>query len=156
MSEPARVPFTRAVGTVRLASEFLSAARLQDLDATPPTLVAHFLLGHALELAFKSVLIAHGTSDRILRTLGHDLAKTRDAAMEVASTGVIELDPADMARLNLLSPYYEAKALEYLEPGFMRLPVARELMPLAERLIESITRSVEDQVRTGLREGRAG
>src|SRR5262249_25626519 len=73
------VPFTRAVGTVRLAVEFLIAAKAQDLTKNPPSLVAHFLFGHALELAFKAVLIAHGTTDKTLRRLGHDLRAARNA-----------------------------------------------------------------------------
>ena len=148
-----QVPFTRAVGTVGLASDFLAAARLQDLDRTPPSMVTCFLLGHALELAFKSVLIAHGTSESTLHRIGHNLEAATNAAMKAAPPGVIELDASDSARLERLGPFYQAKAFEYLEPGFMSLPIARELCQLTERLVASIKRFVEDHVRSSLREG---
>jgi hypothetical protein len=155
MTQTEQVPFTRAVGTVRLASEFLAAARLQDLDRTPPSMVTYYLLGHALELAFKSVLIAHGTSERSLRGIGHDLGAATKAAMKAAPPGIIELDDSDSKRLKRLGHFYQAKAFEYLEPGFMSLPIARELCQLTERLVASIERFVEDHVRSSLRDGRA-
>lgn len=149
-----QVPFTRAVGTVRLASEFLGAARLQDLDQSPPSMVTYFLLGHALELAFKSMLIVHGTSDRTLRSFGHDLCAATEAAVKVSPPGVIDLDGSDVARLRGLDPFYQAKAFEYLEPGFMSLPVARKLCELSDRLVRNIEHFVEDHVRCLLREER--
>lgn len=155
MTQTEHVPFTRAVGTVGLASEFLAAARLQDLDRTPPSMVTYFLLGHALELAFKSVLIAHGTSEGDLRKIGHDLAAAIDAAITAAPAGIIELDVSDSARLRSLGPFYQAKAFEYLEPGFMSLPIARELCQLTERLVASNKCFVESHVRSSLRDGRA-
>ena len=155
MSAPALIPFTRAVGTVRLATEFLSAGLLQDMDAMPPSLVAHFLFGHAIELAFKSVLIANGISERDLRRLGHDLVATRNAAIVVAPAGLLDCDSGDIARLELLSPYYQAKALEYLAPGFMSLPLARELLALTERLVASVARYIDTHVRTELAKGRS-
>ncbi len=155
MTEAELLPMTRAVGTVRLASEFLAAARLQDLGRRPPSMVTYFLLGHALELAFKSVLIAHGTSEKALRTIGHDLGAATKAAMKVAPAGVIELDPSDSARLECLGPFYQTKAFEYLEPGFMSLPIALELYQLAEQVVQSIKRFVEAHVRSSLRDGGA-
>jgi len=155
MNAPSLIPFTRAVGTIRLASEFLAAGRLHDLDAMPPSLVAHFLFGHAIELAFKSILIANGTSERALRRLGHDLVVTRNAAIAAAPAGLLDCDSGDIARLELLSPYYQAKALEYLEPGFMSLPLARELLALTERLVGSVARYIDAHVRTELVKGRS-
>lgn len=152
MTRPEQVPFTRAVGTVKLASEFLAAARLHDLDRAPPSMVTYFLLGHALELAFKSVLIAHGTSEKALRGIGHDLGAATEAAMRAAPAGVIELDASDSARLEHLAPFYQAKAFEYLEPGFMRLPIPRELCQLTERLVVNIKHFVERNVRSSLRD----
>lgn len=150
-----QLPFTRAVGTVRLASEFLGTARLQDLDQSPPSMVTYFLLGHGLELAFKSILIAQGTSESTLRGIGHDLGAATEAAMKVSPPGVIELDASEVSWLQRVGPFYQAKAFEYLEPGSMSLPVARELYELVNRLVGSIQHFVEDHVRCLLRKERA-
>jgi hypothetical protein len=77
-------------------------------------MVTYFLLGHALELAFKSGLIAHGTSERNLRSIGHDLRVVTDAAVQIAPAGVIQMDASESAQLRSLGPFYEAKAFEYL------------------------------------------
>jgi hypothetical protein len=138
---------------MRLASDFLAAAQLQDLDQNPPSMVTYFLLGHALELAFKSVLIAHGTSERNLRSMDHDLRVVTDAAVQIAPAGVIQMDACESAQLECLGPFYEAKAFEYLLPGFMSLPTPRELYHLAERLAASINRFVEAHVRSSIRNG---
>jgi len=55
--------------------------------------------------------------------LGHDLGRVRDAAVGVTPSGLIPLDDLDNARIDLLTGCYEAKALEYVEPEFMRLPI---------------------------------
>jgi hypothetical protein len=155
MTSVDQIPITRAAGTVRLASEFLDAARRQDLDQTPPSMVTYFLFGHALELAFKSVLIARGTSEKALRSIGHDLRAAADAAIEAAPAEVIEMDDSDSARLVRLASFYKAKAFEYLTPGFMSLPVPRELCQFTERLLASIKQFVEAYVRSSIRNGPA-
>lgn len=90
---PVGVPFTRAVRTSALASEFCAAAVVQRHDGMPPSFVAHFLYGHALELAFKAVLILHGTTDKALRSIGHDLAQAREQALKVVPSGTFPLTP---------------------------------------------------------------
>ncbi len=117
-------------------------------------MVSYYLLGHALELAFKSVLIVHGTSERSLREIGHDLGAAANAAMKAVPPGIIELDASDSVRLERLGTFYQAKAFEYLEPGFMSLPIAQELCHFSEKLVASIRHFVEDSVRSLLREAR--
>jgi hypothetical protein len=155
LSAAGDVPFTRAVGTARLARDFCVAAAAQDHDKNPPSLVAHFLYGHALELAFKAILIVHGTTDRALRGIGHDLAQAREAAVRVAPHGTIPMDDRDIARIDLLTAYYEAKALEYVEPGSMRLPILSELRDTSEKLVIAIQAYVEGTIRGRLRADRA-
>ena len=105
--------------------------------------MTYFLLGHALELALKSVIIAQGTSEKTLRGISHDLGTATVAAVKAALAGIMELDASDSAQLESLGPFYQAKAFEYLEPGFMSLPSARELRQLTQRLVASISRFVE-------------
>lgn len=150
MTEEEQLPITRAIGTVRLASEFASAAGLQDLHSTPPSMVTYFLLGHSLELAFKAILLAHGISERRLRDLGHDLMAVVEAATKVLPTGVLRLNEYDRARFEALAPFYRAKHFEYLEPGFMSLPLPRELFELTHRLVQQIEPLVTRRVRMSL------
>jgi len=155
MTQDEQLPITRAVGTVRLASDFVLAAGLQDLNRTPPSMVTYFLLGHALELAFKSILIAHGTSERTLRNLGHDLIAVVKAATKVLPPGALHLDEHDHARLVGLAPFYRAKHFEYVEPGFKSLPLARDLFDLTQRLVQEIDPVVDRLVRKSLATRRA-
>lgn len=155
MSQSGYLPIERGIGTIRLAAEFLAAARQQDLEQTPPSMVTYFLLGHALELAFKSVLIAHGSTDAALRKLSHDLTASRNAACEAAPSGPVVLSVDDTDQLELLTPFYRAKALEYVQPGFRRLPIPAKLTELTERLVGKISPYVDSRVRASLRERRA-
>ena len=153
MTTSGYVPFTRAVGTAKLAREFFRAATMQDHSSLVPSLVAHYLYGHALELAFKAVLIAHGTTERALRKIGHDLAEAQDAALAVASADAISMDDGDVARIDMLTGYYGAKALEYVEPGYASLPILTELQQCVDKVSHSVSayvdRTVRDQIATG-------
>jgi hypothetical protein len=155
MTEPDHIPIARAVGTVRLASEFVSAASRQDLDhSSPPSFVIYFLLGHSIELALKAVLIAYGTSERTLRDLGHDLMSVLTAVQDVAPPESFHLDAGDRRRIEATASLYRAKAFEYLQPGFASLPLPRDLFGLAERLVTSIGNLVEAHVRDALATNR--
>jgi hypothetical protein len=143
------LPPTRAIGTAGLACDFAVAASRQKFQPLAISLVPYFLLGHSIELSFKAVLIAHGTTDARLRQLGHDLVASRDAMLALgAGTDGPQLDPEDRARIELLSPLYKAKALEYLVPGFMSLPDFDDLLALAERLVRAVQGYVDQAVRT--------
>lgn len=133
----------------------MRAGAAEDHSTPTPSFVAQFLYGHALELAFKAILIVHGTSERVLRNIGHDLARARDAAIRAARVDAVPVDAGDSVRIDLLSAYYQAKALEYVEPGVMRLPILRELRDTTEKVVDAILPYVEATVRTDLKAGRA-
>jgi hypothetical protein len=63
------------------------------------------------------------------------------------------MDACESARLERLGSFYEAKAFEYLLPGFMSLATPRELYQLTERLVASIKRFVEADVRSSIQYG---
>jgi hypothetical protein len=90
-----------------------------------------------------------------LRSFGHNLRAAADAAIEAAPPGVIEIDDSDWARVARLDSFYKAKAFEYLMPGFMSLPIPRELCQLTERLIASTQKFVDAYVRSSLPNGPA-
>jgi len=142
------IPRTRAVGTISLASEFLQTARSARLESTveAPSFAGYFLLGHALELAFKATLIADGTTEKRLKRIGHDLVRACNASLRVTSDAVAIL-PEDYARIQMLSSVYKAKALEYLEPGFVRLPVPAELVATTDAIVSTVKLYVERRIR---------
>lgn len=144
------IPVTRAVGTAQLAQDFWAAGAAQDHDKSPPSLVTYFLYGHALELAFKALLIVHGISEGELRGIGHDLNQARNAAVSVVPARSNPMDLQDAARIDLLAAYYEAKALEYVEIGFMRLPLLPELRDTTKKLVDAAVDYVERSVRDRL------
>ena len=70
------------VGLARRAEEFAEAAEhlITKKSLGPVSLAFLFLVGHALELAYKSVLLNHGTTEDELKKIGHDLVKSREGA----------------------------------------------------------------------------
>lgn len=142
------LPITRAVGTVRLASEFSEAASRQSFGEVTPSFVTYFLLGHSIELSLKAFLIAHGISDRELRALGHDLISTFDTVAATVRSSGRAWSTRDRARIELLSPAYDAKGLEYVMPGALTLPDPQELRVLAERLVSEAQAYVHLRVRS--------
>lgn len=138
-NSPMPIPIARAVGTLELGKSFLDAAiRVQNAERF--SLVGHFLVGHAIELALKAAITSVGTTEEHLRNkIGHDLGRALRAA-DMVSESLSELDRQNIA---VLDAVYRAKALEYVEPGYMSLPALPGLIELTERIV----RLVEPEVR---------
>ena len=146
------LPFTRAAGTVRLAKSFSEAAARQPLDVQPQPFVTYFLLAHALELAWKAVLIAEGVSEKALRAIGHDLREARRRA-EALLGPAVTTTPEIAVVTEMMADYYKAKALEYLEPGYYSLPQAAQALPAVGEYVEALSGWVDKRVRCRLRSG---
>ena len=146
------VPFCRAVGTVRMAWSFLESAERQPVKASPQPLVTYFLLGHALELSWKAVLMVDGVTERDLRRIGHDLQEAWSRAESVAGFG-IPLSPEVGAVLDMIGDPYQAKSLEYLEPGYYSLPEVAPACSAVRDHMCSVADWVEARVRGRLRAG---
>ena len=113
------------VGLARLADEFAEAAEhlITKEDIAPVSFVFWFLIGHALELAYKSILTNLGATERSLKNIGHDLAKCRRQTniRFPGDFGQLE-EPGTDEIIAMLGPYYKAKAFEYHATGTYRLP----------------------------------
>lgn len=146
------LPFTKAVGTSDLASAFSEAAGRQPLDAQPQPFVTYFLLGHALELAWKSVLIAEGVTEKELRNIGHDLRAARDGAEVVL--GKDQPSRGEVFHLTeMIADYYSAKALEYLMTGYYSLPEAAQAASAVSTYVRAVDDWINNRVRERLRTG---
>lgn len=142
------VPTERAVGTARMATEFLYLLPpAQGEDARVAPMPVYFLIGHALELAFKSLLILEGTTDAILRKLGHDVA---DACSRVPERYAALVTPVLAETATLLMPIYATKGFEYLMPGFRRVPIYHEVRDPLIGDITAIRQAVDAEVREHL------
>lgn len=142
---------TKHIGLLTFAKDFLRAAHSTQEETAYPTslpLAGNYLVGHALELAFKSALCLNGASEKELRQVGHDL--------EVALTGVMATPQAKHVRpdvegvVALINPYYKRKELEYFVKAMgMRLPNANEALRAASTLIAALDAEYREMLRNG-------
>lgn len=135
---------TPALRSARFSQQFLAAAlKVQRPALTEretlvqrPSLVAFYLVGHAIELALKSYLIARGLTVEDLRgrKYGHKLnallAECRKRRIGLA----VKLSAKDLQTIRGLNETYAAKELEYQFGGSRTLPPYADLVNVAERL----------------------
>ena len=122
MSEARR---STGVGLARRAEEFSEAAEhlVTKEGLSPVSFVFLFLIGHALELAYKSILVNLGATERSLKKIGHDLIKCRRQTNTQFPGELDKLEEAGTDEIiAMIGPYYKAKAFEYHTTGFYRLP----------------------------------
>lgn len=99
----------------RRAEEFAEAAEhlVTKEDLSPVSFVFLFLIGHALELAYKSILLNRGTTERQLKKIGHDLVKSRTRACTCFPGELEGLEDAGTNEIvTMISRYYKAKDFE--------------------------------------------
>ena len=123
-----------AVGMCWMAGEFADCARLvaensasgkpADMIALPKNnLVFCYLIGHALELTYKAILVEHGTTEAHLKDIGHDLLQSRQEADQCIEEGVATLEHGTTQKIvTLISLVYEKKVFEYHKTGLYTLP----------------------------------
>ncbi|MDE2761751.1 MAG: hypothetical protein OXK74_03035, partial [Gemmatimonadota bacterium] len=122
MSEARRIT---GVGLARRAREFAEAAEhlVTKEGLSPVSFVFLFLIGHALELAYKSILANLGATEGSLKKIGHDLIKCREQTKAQFPGDLDTLEELGTDEiLAMIGPYYKAKAFEYHTTGFYRLP----------------------------------
>jgi hypothetical protein len=95
-----------------------------------------YLIGHAFELLFKSILLQHDISLTELRSkkFGHDIIALVNKIEEYA---LFPLSDTDKALLNLLNVYYKAKDFEYHIRGAKTYPNVSDLVQLSIRLFDA-------------------
>lgn len=122
---------------------FLDAAA-REFNESPHaiSIPAYFLVGRALELAFKSFLLVHGATEKKLRKLGHDLDRGLEAAVEAGLGDLLEIEDQDRAAIFGLNRYYVSKDLEYVRTGYKSYPEPRIVLATARRLLSGIAPAV--------------
>lgn len=125
------------IGLLSMAQQFASVALRAKSGNSPLerfNLAQYYLLGHALELGFKSYLASQGYDEPTLRSIGHDLLRCFEEARG-RGLDVRLLEPETTAVIEMLNEYYSRKELEYYsKPMLLRLP---ETEPL-ERVVNSL------------------
>ena len=127
---------TSGMGLWTDANEMLRAAKhlmtVKQLTLSQPL---YFLLGHALELAFKSYIRAKGDSLNSLRTVGHNLVVAKELAVTAGIEELVRLDEREHLAIAVLNEYYLRKEFEYRVTGVKIYPEAKLLAELVEKLL---------------------
>ena len=125
----------------RLVAENSASGKPADRIALPKNnFVFLYLIGHALELTYKAILVEHGTTEDHLKDIGHDLLRCREEADQRIEEGVATLEhDATQAIVTLLSPDYEKKAFEYHQTGLYTLQSnPREVVEATNDTVERV------------------
>lgn len=131
------------IGLLRFATEFYDAAsKLRDSDETLSSTPVYYLYGHSIELAIKAYLVTVGYSEKQLRDIGHDLKDAWSTAKALNITDQLSKPQEIEETVNLISPYYEAKELEYIFEGYKQFPKIKYMHNSAKQLIEGIGRFI--------------
>jgi len=139
---------TPALRTARLAQQFLAAAlKIQrrpssdrEAQVQRPSLVAYYLVGHAIELGLKSYLYARGLTVADLRrkSYGHQLKDLLAECRRRRIGRIVRFSPAELRSIRLLGETYAAKELEYMFGGSRTFPPYAEVVDLADRLAKGV------------------
>ena len=155
MSEARR---SYGVGLARRAEEFAEAAEhlVTKEDLGPVSFVFLFLVGHALELAYKSILLNRGATEDELKRIGHDLVKSRTKACACFPGELSELEEAGTDEVvDMISPYYKAKAFEYHITGGYRIPGdIGQVAAITAATVSNIAKWVKSDARARMRAER--
>ncbi|MCK1717866.1 hypothetical protein [Bradyrhizobium sp. 141] len=131
---------TSAMGLLTDAKEMLAAARLlHESDVWKVQRPTYYLLGHSIEVALKSFLLANGISHGTLKKkLGHNLSKTARRVINSSSNSVSPVVEEYLAAIDLLNHYYQAKELEYRVTGTKTFPAKETLIAFLDAVIPKI------------------
>lgn len=129
---------TTGMGLWTDANEMLAAAKhlsaVKDFEFSQPL---YYLLGHSLELSFKSYVRANGASLNCLKSIGHDLNLALDWALTGGLEKLVTITEADKQLVSLVNTYYKAKEFEYRKTGIKEYPHAKDLISLTERVLKA-------------------
>jgi len=103
-----------------------------------------YLIGHAFELLFKSILLQCGVALAVLRSrkFGHDIIALENKIEEFA---LFSLSETEKALLSLLNEYYKEKDFEYHVRGAKQYPHLSELIHLGDRLFTAGEKWLREQ-----------
>jgi hypothetical protein len=140
MNEISDADRATSMGLLTDAKEMLAAAKLlHDSGVWKVQRPTYYLLGHSIEVALKSFLLATGTSPGTLKKkLGHNLGKTARRVIAARSNSVSPIVQEYLAAIDLLSHYYQAKEFEYRVTGAKTYPGKEILFTFLEAVIPKI------------------
>ena len=131
---------TRHIGFLKHAEAFAQAASVivesEKNEASKVLRPILYLYCHAIELALKSVLIRHGTTDKKLKKISHDLAKAFCRACKYEEMKFLSSDLRSC--VEQLNPYYSGKHLEYHRTGMMHVCDPDSLRKLVDNFIKDL------------------
>jgi hypothetical protein len=97
----------------------------------------YFLLGHGIEVVLKSVLRAHGSSlEELRKDLGHNLERAANRVVKLNIDRLSSFVASNARLVQMLNPYYSAKAFEYRETGSMSPPPTEKLAEFLSQLLK--------------------
>ena len=129
---------TTGAGLWTDANQMLSAARLlataKGFETSQPLF---YLLGHSLELSFKSYVRAKGGTLECLKSMGHDLELCLAWALTTGLADIVKISEKERAIVSLMNIPYKAKEFEYRVTGHKRRPQVPDLIALTEKILKS-------------------
>lgn len=131
-------PRTSAMGLCTGAKEFVEAAKTVFVQGARWSQPTYYLLGHAIELALKAMLLADGVSlDDLKNKYGHNLMRCARSVMERGEpfAGIIQ---GKLDEIELLNVYYQAKEFEYWVTGFKTYPRPEALIEFLDSLLRVV------------------
>ena len=162
-----KAPSYAEEGCARLSGNFVDAAKLVAREGTGGVVSGQglfhvlfpflFLIGHALELAYKAVLLVDGATDGDLKRIGHDLVKCRRKVQVRRPSLLEDLEESGTEEIvGMIGSYYKAKAFEYHMTGlYAGLPAApNQVLTITARTIENLQVWVRSSVRQKIRDAR--
>ncbi|MDQ7989027.1 MAG: hypothetical protein REI09_05265 [Candidatus Dactylopiibacterium sp.] len=142
---------TNALGLVRYAHDYFDASRLVDnhyckkdgYELVSP-MPALFLMGQAIELAFKAYLLHKGVSLEDLRSrrYGHNLQSCRRESRERGLDELLESNEWEDGAVDSLNELYWKKRLNYIETGPVGIPAYGHLESFCKKLIHAVSGEV--------------
>ena len=138
-------PISNERGLIFTASQFLDAYKIISKKCSDLSHVEsnkflykarYYLLGHSLELSFKSYLVGKGIKlNDLKKRLGHDLVKClKDAEKQ----GLNIFDQKEVKTIELLNDNYIRPEFKYEQIVFSRLPMLRDIEKIAEKIITKL------------------
>jgi len=142
---------TTPIGLARYSHDFFDSSRAVDdhygkkdgFDIVSP-MPALYLIGHSVELAFKSYLLHRGITLRELRSkkFGHDLHSCQRKAKELGLSALVNFHPAEEGAVELLNTLYSTKQLNYIVTGMKYIPTFGLLESFTIKLIRAVSAEV--------------
>jgi hypothetical protein len=138
---------TTSIGLFGYACEYLAVAIAANeklgADQRPfgiALMPVNFLIGQAIELAFKAFLRESGATLKEMRALGHNLNALLAEAIKKGLS--IAWNTTDTTILALLNEQYQPREFQYIKTGIKTFPQIEPLSKTAAKVVASVAGQV--------------